>query len=151
MKTKRLNGTVDVGDKPETRRTARAQACIKVSGDVLKLIMKKKVLKGDVLEGARLAGIIAAKRTDEIIPLCHPLRMTDIKISFHYLDQAIKVISEVQAIDRTGVEMEALTACTVSALTIYDMCKMYDKSMEITDVMLLEKQGGRSGAYRRGQ
>ena len=145
----RLEGMVDVGAKRETKRTARAQAFIKVSDRVRGLIKEKKVKKGGVLEQARVAGVLAAKKTADLIPLCHPLRITDVKLSYEFAESGIRIISEVSATERTGVEMEALTASAVCALTIYDMCKMYDKSMEITDIFLLEKRGGKSGTYKR--
>jgi len=136
---------IDVSSKKETKRVAKSQAVIKLKKEVMDLIKNKKVIKGDVLENARSAGILAAKKTSDLIPLCHPLRITDIKISFSFTDNGIVIISQVSAIERTGVEMEALVACAISALTVYDMCKMYDRSIEITDVMLLEKRGGKSG------
>ena len=145
----RLNGMVDVSEKEVTRRTAKAQAVVKLKKGVLNLIKSQQILKGDVLEQAKVAGIMASKKTSDIIPLCHPLQISDIKISFFFLNYGIRIISRVKAMERTGVEMEALTACAVAALTIYDMCKMYDKSMEITDIMLLEKKGGKSGTFRR--
>jgi cyclic pyranopterin phosphate synthase len=147
--TRDLKGMVDVGAKKETRRTARAQAFVRLKSRVLNLIKEKKAKKGDVLEQARVAGIMAAKKTNHLIPLCHPLRIADVSIDYAFEEGGIRIISEVSAIERTGVEMEALTACAVSALTIYDMCKMYDRSMEITDVLLLEKRGGKSGTYKR--
>jgi len=145
----RIEGMVDVSQKKETRRTARAQAFIALSEKALRLIREKKVKKGDVLEQARVAGVMAAKKTPELIPLCHPLRITDVKVHFEFAENGIRILAEVSATERTGVEMEALTAGVVSALVIYDMCKMYDPSMELTDVFLLEKRGGRSGTYRR--
>ena len=145
----RIEGMVDVSQKKETRRIARAHAFITLNEKTLRLIREKKVKKGDVLEQARVAGIMAAKKTPELIPLCHPLRITDVKVHFEFAENGIRILAEVSATERTGVEMEALTACTLSALVIYDMCKMYDTSMEITDIFLLEKHGGRSGTYRR--
>ncbi|MBT9130717.1 MAG: Cyclic pyranopterin monophosphate synthase 2 [candidate division WS2 bacterium] len=140
-----MNGLVDISKKEITRRKATAQAVVKLKKRVLTLIKEGQILKGDVLEQARLAGIMASKRTSDIIPLCHPLAILDIKISFTYFNSGIRIVSYVVAMDRTGVEMEALVACAVSALTIYDMCKMYDRSIEIADIMLLEKKGGESG------
>ena len=142
-------GMIDVSAKKETRRTAVAGALVKLSSKVLNLIKGEKVLKGDVLEQACLAGIMAAKKTSDIIPLCHPLRISDVKISFEFTPGGIEITSRAAAIERTGVEMEALVAASVSALTIYDMCKMYDRAIEITDIMLLEKRGGKSGTYKR--
>ncbi len=140
-----MNGLVDISKKEITRRKATAQAVVKLKKRVLTLIKEGQILKGDVLEQARLAGIMASKRTSDIIPLCHPLAILDIKISFTYFNSGIRIVSYVVAMDRTGVEMEALVACAVSALTIYDMCKMYDRSIKIADIMLLEKKGGESG------
>lgn len=134
------DGMIDVGNKELTRRTATSQATIKLSPSTLDLIKNGKTLKGDVLEVARVAGIMAAKKTPAIIPLCHPLQLSYVKISFSFFADGIVITSQVSAIERTGVEMESLLACAVSALTIYDMCKMYDKAMEITDIKLLEKK-----------
>lgn len=134
------NGMIDVSDKELTKRIATSRAIIKLSSSTLDLIKNGEILKGDVLEVARVAGIMAAKETPAIIPLCHPLRLSYVKISFSFLDDGIAITSQVSAIERTGVEMESLLACAVSALTIYDMCKMYDKAMEITDIKLLEKK-----------
>lgn len=144
-----MNGLVDISNKKESKRVAKAQGFIRLKKEIIRLIKMKKILKGDVLENARLAGILAVKKTPDLIPLCHPLRLSDIKISFEFTRSGIKVISEVQALERTGVEMEALVACAISALTIYDMCKSYDRSIEITDIMLLEKRGGESGVFKR--
>ena len=146
---KRLNGMVDVSDKNITLRRAKAQAVVKMKPQIIALIKKKKILKGDVLEQAKVAGIMAAKKTSELIPLCHPLSISDIKLSFTLGSKEVKVTSYVTARERTGVEMEALIAATLAALTIYDMCKMYDRAIEITDILLLEKTGGKSGVFRR--
>ncbi len=146
---KRLNGMVDVSDKNITLRRAKAQAVVKMKPQIIALIKKKKILKGDVLEQAKVAGIMAAKKTSELIPLCHPLSISDIKLSFTLGSKEVKVTSYVTARERTGVEMEALIAATLAALTIYDMCKMYDRAIEITDILLLEKTGGKGGVFRR--
>lgn len=142
---------VDVGDKAETRRIARADGTIRMSAATLKLIVAGRAKKGDVLGVARIAAIQAAKRTGELIPLCHPLGLT--RISAEFVSQkrppAIRLLVTVETIGRTGVEMEALTAVSVGLLTIYDMCKAVDRSMVIDDVKLLEKSGGRSGHFRR--
>ncbi len=113
------------------------------------LVAKGAIAKGDVLAVARVAGIQAAKRAPDLIPLCHPLLVGSVFVNFRIEDSFIEVESQVETIDRTGVEMEALTACTVACLTIYDMCKSADRSMVIGDVALWEKTGGRSGTYRR--
>ncbi|MDI6751902.1 MAG: cyclic pyranopterin monophosphate synthase MoaC [bacterium] len=142
-------GMINVSKKKETERRAKAQAVIKLKEELIKRIKENRIEKGDILEQARVAGILAAKKTPELIPLCHPLRITGIDISFSFIDGGIRVLSEVFGTERTGMEMEALVACAVSGLTIYDMCKMYDKTIEITDILLLEKSGGKSGDYRR--
>ncbi|MBU0549298.1 MAG: cyclic pyranopterin monophosphate synthase MoaC [Candidatus Omnitrophica bacterium] len=147
----KLEGTIDISNKGETKRVAKAEALVKLKSEVIKLIKDNKIFKGDVLENARLAGIMAAKKTHDLIPLCHPLRITDIKISFAVINRGIRIISQVQALERTGVEMEALVSCTICALTIYDMCKMYDKAIEIKNIVLLEKHGGKGGTFKRAK
>jgi cyclic pyranopterin phosphate synthase len=141
---------VDVSEKPTTRRIARASACVLMRPATLELIVTGKAAKGDVLATARLAGIMAAKRTGELIPLCHPLPIESatVELTAEPPDRLCVVATAVLS-GRTGVEMEALTAAAVAALTIYDMCKAVDKGMVITDVRLDEKMGGRSGHYRR--
>ena len=141
---------VDVGEKPSTDRRAVARGRIRMQPETLQLIVGGDVKKGDVLGVARLSGIMAAKRTSELIPLCHPLRLTSVTIDFTPdLDSSeIVILAKVNARDRTGVEMEALVAVTTAALTIYDMCKSYDRGMTIDDICLLEKSGGKSGLYR---
>ena len=148
-KTDKPKGMIDVSAKKETKRTAGARAFVRLSGGIPKLIKEKKVFKGDVLEQARLAGIMAAKRTSDIIPLCHPLRLASVKISFKFAPGGIEIMCTAAALERTGVEMETLVGASVAALTIYDMCKMYDRAIEITDIYLLEKRGGKSGTYKR--
>jgi len=141
---------VDVGDKPVTRRVARASGRVRMQASTLALIRDRKLAKGDVLEVARLAGIMAAKRTGELIPLCHPLPLESVSVSFTFPDEttvAIEATAQVTA--KTGVEMEALTAVSVAALTIYDMCKSVDRAMEIDGIRLEEKSGGRGGQFRR--
>ncbi|MFH1867986.1 MAG: cyclic pyranopterin monophosphate synthase MoaC [Candidatus Omnitrophota bacterium] len=147
--TKRTGGMIDVSLKKENKRIAKAQATVKLKKEVLDIIKNNKAFKGDVLECARIAAISASKKTSDLIPLCHPLRITEVKISFVFIKDGIRIRSLVSAIERTGVEMEAMVACSVCALTIYDMCKMYDRSIEITDIMLIEKQGGKNGIYKR--
>ena len=141
---------VDVGAKPRTERQAVASGRIRMRPDTLELIMSGGVAKGDVLGVARLSGIMAAKRTSELIPLCHPLQLTNITIDFVPDSKAaeITIKATVKANDRTGVEMEALVAVSTAALTIYDMCKSYDRAMSIHAIQLLEKTGGKSGHYR---
>ncbi|WP_374763909.1 cyclic pyranopterin monophosphate synthase MoaC [Yunchengibacter salinarum] len=140
---------VDVGDKAVTRRTARAQAVVRMAPETLDAIQAGNLKKGDVLATARLAGIMAAKRTDSLIPLCHslPLSAVDIHLTPEAPDQ-IRIEAAAHVDARTGVEMEALTAASVAALTIYDMAKAIDRGMTITDVRLLEKRGGASGDFR---
>ena len=140
---------VDVGDKEESRRLARAGATVAMQAETLRLIRQGDIKKGDVLGTARIAGIMAAKRTAELIPLCHPLPVTKIALDLVLDDAAcaVKIEATVTTTGRTGVEMEALTAVTVAALTIYDMAKAIDRAMRITDVRLLEKRGGVRGDY----
>jgi len=142
---------VDVGAKSSTARRAVATSRIHMQPNTLNLITSGGVAKGDVLGVARIGGIMAAKRTSELIPLCHPIQLTSVTIDFTPdLDgSAIAIRAAVEAHDRTGVEMEALLAVSVAALTIYDMCKSYDRGMHVEAVQLLEKEGGRSGHYRR--
>ncbi|MEX0586467.1 MAG: cyclic pyranopterin monophosphate synthase MoaC [Pirellulales bacterium] len=143
---------VDVGDKPITVRTARASGRVRMKPETLALIRDRKAAKGDVLEVARLAGIGAAKQTGTLIPLCHPLLLDAVAVDFEFLDdQQLAITATVRATGRTGVEMEALCAVSVAALTIYDMCKSVDRVMAIEAVRLEEKSGGRSGHFRRGQ
>lgn len=140
---------IDVGDKKITKREAVARGEILLSLETIGLIRQGKIPKGDVLECARIAAVLAVKRTPELIPMCHPLRITHSKIDFDLRRNEIEIEAKVVAVDRTGVEMEALTAVTVAALTIYDMCKAVDKTMEISYVRLIKKSGGRSGDFLR--
>jgi cyclic pyranopterin phosphate synthase len=140
---------VDVSEKDLTEREAVAVGRVKVSSETLDLIKEGNIPKGDVLTVSRLAGIMAAKKTHDLIPLCHPLKIThvDVEISLNFEESAVEIRSTVKAVDRTGVEMEALTAVIISALTIYDMCKAVDKRMIIEGVHLEKKSGGRSGEF----
>jgi cyclic pyranopterin phosphate synthase len=141
---------VDVGAKSISRRLARASGIVRMSPDTLKLIQDKQAAKGDVLEVARLAGIMAAKRTSELIPLCHVLPLDSVAIDFEFPnEQSLQIVATVQVEAKTGVEMEALTAVSVTALTVYDMCKAVDRGMSIGPIQLEEKQGGCSGHWRR--
>lgn len=141
---------VDTSLKPETLREARASGCVRMAPATLRLIRDKGHAKGDVLEVARLAGIMAAKRTGDLIPLCHPLPITSASVAFTFVgDDALTIEATVRVFGRTGVEMEALTAVSVAALTVYDMCKAVDKDMTIDAIRLEEKTGGKSGPYRR--
>jgi cyclic pyranopterin phosphate synthase len=140
---------VNVGEKPATRRRALARCRVTMAQATVAAVVANEIAKGDVLSVARIAGIQAAKRTSDMIPLCHPLMLTSVNVEFQVEDASIVVESEVEVNDRTGVEMEALHACSVAALTIYDMCKAIDKDMVIGELALWEKSGGRSGEYRR--
>lgn len=144
-------GMVDVGEKQKTRRIAKAQTIVKLNKEIISKIKNKKIPKGDVLETAKIAGILAVKKTAEIIPLCHNIEIESAYIKFKIQDENIIITSTIRAYAKTGVEMEALTACSVSALTIYDMCKMFSKTIEINSAYLLEKQGGKSGDYKRDE
>ena len=143
---------VDVGAKEITERVAVARASVIMQAATLKLIKDKKAAKGDVLAVAQLAGIMAAKRTAELIPLCHPLSLSnvEVKLSIDAKRRAVDIEATCKLKGRTGVEMEALTAASVAALTVYDMCKAVDRGMRITDLHLVHKDGGRSGEYRAG-
>lgn len=141
---------VDVGDKAVTRRNARASAVVRMKADTLKLIRDKRAAKGDVLEVARLAGIMATKRTSDLIPLCHPLSLESVALEFNFDDaESLRITSTVQVEAKTGVEMEALTAASIAALTVYDMCKSVDRGMMIGPIQLEEKSGGRGGHWQR--
>lgn len=142
---------VDVGLKDQTRRSATAEGTITMSEKAFALVRKGDIKKGDVLGVARIAGIMAAKKVDQLIPLCHPLAISGVDVAFTLIEEqsAIHIEATVSITDRTGVEMEALTAVTTAALTIYDMCKAVDKSMEISDIRLLKKSGGKSGLFVR--
>jgi len=140
---------VDVGDKPETAREARAAGEITMSAAALRLIRSGKVAKGDPLQTARLAGIMAAKQTAALIPLCHPLALTHVSVDLTPTRRGYRIESRVRTTGKTGVEMEALTAVSVAALTIYDMVKAVDKAMIIGGICVIEKSGGRSGHYQR--
>jgi cyclic pyranopterin phosphate synthase len=140
---------VDVGDKPETRRVAVASAEVLTRPDVVEAIRTGATKKGDVLAVARIAGIQAAKRTAELIPLCHPLPLDTAAVDLALLADRVQIRATCVTTGRTGVEMEALTAASVAALTVYDMCKALDRAMVITGVRLEEKSGGRSGHYVR--
>lgn len=140
---------VDVTPKEPTHRRAIARGRVFMQPETTSLVARGAITKGDVLAVARVAGIQAAKRTPDLIPLCHPLLVGSVLVNFKIDDSFIEVEAQVETIDRTGVEMEALTACSVACLTIYDMCKSADRSMVIGEMALWEKTGGRSGTYRR--
>ncbi len=136
--------------KEVTSRCARASGLVRMKPETLALIRNRQLAKGDVLEVARLAGIMAAKKTAELIPLCHPLSLDSVQLSFDFPDDSsVRILAEVRVTARTGVEMEALTAVSVAALTIYDMCKSVDRGMTIESIALEEKSGGKSGHFVR--
>ena len=141
---------VDVGGKPDTRRMARASAMITMQPETLELIRSGEIGKGDVLGVARVAGIMATKRTSDLIPLCHPIPIDGVSLEFEFLDnQRIQAVATVWTTGKTGVEMEALTCVGVVGLTIYDMCKSVDRGIVVTEVRLEEKSGGKSGHFQR--
>ena len=142
---------VDVTPKEPTHRKAVARGRVYMKPETASLVARGAMSKGDVLAVARVAGIQAAKRTADLIPLCHPLLVGSVFVNFRLEDDHIEIEAQVDTVDRTGVEMEALTACSVAALTIYDMCKSADRTMVIGDIALWEKTGGRSGTFRRRQ
>jgi cyclic pyranopterin phosphate synthase len=142
---------VDVTEKEPTDRKAVAQGIISMGLSTFRMIKNRKVKKGNVIETARIAGIMAAKKTSDLIPMCHPLNLTHVAVDF-YPDESsssIRIESSVKIFSQTGVEMEALTAVAVAALTIYDMCKSYDRAIVISNICLLEKDGGKSGKFVR--
>ncbi|PIP40759.1 MAG: cyclic pyranopterin monophosphate synthase MoaC [Desulfobacterales bacterium CG23_combo_of_CG06-09_8_20_14_all_51_8] len=142
---------VDISAKSSTERKAQARGKISMTADTFEKIMTNGMRKGNVLETARIAGIMAAKKTWELIPLCHPIQISHVQVNFYPDAEAhsIDITASVKINDRTGVEMEALTAVSVAALTIYDMCKSHDRGMTISDICLVEKSGGKSGVYVR--
>ncbi len=144
---------VDVSAKPPTEREAVATGRVVMKPETLRMIIENRIAKGEVLQVARVAGIMAAKKTSELIPLCHPLGISSVNVDFLVKDKenTIEIISRVKTVGQTGVEMEALTATAVAALTIYDMCKAVDREMVISEIMLLEKRGGKSGEFIRAE
>ncbi|MDQ7786204.1 MAG: cyclic pyranopterin monophosphate synthase MoaC [Thermodesulfovibrionales bacterium] len=143
---------VDVSKKPLTQREAVAQCSVVMKRETLQLILDNQIPKGDVIAVARVAGIMAAKKTNELIPMCHPLNISSVAIEFKTDTgkNRIDIQSTVKVSGQTGVEMEALTSAAIAALTVYDMCKSVDKEMVITEIMLIRKKGGKSGVFRRG-
>jgi cyclic pyranopterin phosphate synthase len=144
---------VDVTAKASTQRIAVARAVVHMNAETFRRIAAGTVSKGNVLETARIAGVMAAKKTADLIPMCHPLNLTHVQVDFFPEEKAhtIRVEGTARTVDQTGVEMEALTAVSVAALTLYDMCKAVDKAMTITDICLLKKTGGKSGTFVRGE
>jgi cyclic pyranopterin phosphate synthase len=142
---------VDISDKKPTMRVAIAQGVVSMSREPFEKIVNQTAKKGNVFETARIAGIMAAKKTSDLIPMCHPLNINHIAIDFfpNKVENSIRIQAAVRAMDQTGVEMEALTAVSVAGLTLYDMCKSYDRAMTISDICLLEKSGGKSGLFVR--
>lgn|SRR5512143_3508706 len=142
---------VDVSEKPPTAREAVARGTVSMKKTTLRLIQEGRMSKGDVLGVARIAGIMAAKKTPGIVPLCHPLNITSVEVAFEYGKKGdrIHIESRVRVNGQTGVEMEALTAVAAAALTIYDMCKAVDREIVISDILLIEKRGGKSGTFKR--
>lgn len=142
---------VDISDKPDTDREATARGTVHLRPQTLRMILEKSIPKGDVEAVARVAGIMAAKRVDRLIPLCHSLAITSAEVTFtpHPNQGSLEIESRIKVNGKTGAEMEALTAVSVAALTIYDMCKAVDKGMTIENIRLVSKHGGRSGKYRR--
>lgn len=141
---------VDVSEKPSTAREAVARGSVYVKPSTMKLIIDKAVPKGDVIAVARVAGIMAAKKASELIPMCHPLNITSVSVDIKTGEKnKIDIEARAKTVGQTGVEMEALTAVCAAALTIYDMCKAVDKEMTISDIMLTEKRGGKSGEFKR--
>ncbi len=142
---------VDVSDKETTKRVAIARGFVKIRKEVLDTIASGKVNKGDVLSVAQIAGITAAKKTGDLIPLCHPLGLDHVSVDLLVMQSGVQITASATTSGKTGVEMEALTAVTVAALTVYDMCKAADREMVIDNIMLLEKSGGRSGHFVRSE
>ena len=140
---------IDVGAKKDTKRIAKAQAYVKLNAEIIRLILANKIPKGNVLEDARIAGILAAKNTAGLIPLCHNLPLNYVGVKFELDNTGVLIKTEARCTGKTGVEMEALVAASIAALTIYDMCKMFAQNLEIGEVFLLEKRGGKSGVYVR--
>ncbi len=140
---------IDVGDKDKTKRTAKASAFVKLDAELIKMIRENKAPKGNIIETARLAGIMAAKKTSELIPLCHNIEMDKVSVDFEFKADGIRIEAFAKTVAKTGIEMETMAAVSVAALTVYDMVKMFNRSVEITDVMLLYKDGGKDGVYER--
>lgn len=141
---------VDVGTKPDTERVAVAAGCVHMKAETLALIQQGMLKKGDVLAVARVAGIMAAKKTADLIPLCHPIALThlDLELTLDSMTHTVSIVATARTTGKTGVEMEALTAVTVAALTVYDMAKAVDREMRLSDIRLLEKRGGQHGDYK---
>jgi cyclic pyranopterin monophosphate synthase len=142
---------VDVGAKPKTERVAVATARVRMKAATVRRIVQGKVEKGDVLAAAQLAGVMAAKRTPDLVPLCHPISLSGVEVEVWTRGAGVDVRTEVKTVDRTGVEMEALTAAAAAALTVYDMCKSVDRGMVVESLQLEHKSGGRTGTWDRAK
>jgi cyclic pyranopterin phosphate synthase len=142
---------VDVGSKPKTERVAVATARVRMKPATVRRIVQGKLEKGDVLAAAQLAGVMAAKRTPDLVPLCHPISLSGVEVEVWTRGAGVDVRTEVKTVDRTGVEMEALTAAAAAALTVYDMCKSIDRGMVVESLQLEHKSGGRSGTWQRAK
>lgn len=142
-------GMIDVGNKKKTRRTAKARVFINLGRELINKIRNNLLPKGNVLETARIAGILAAKKTHELIPLCHNIEIEHVGINFTFKDDGLLIESSTRTTAKTGIEMEALTACSIAALTVYDMCKMFGRGIVISSIELIEKRGGKSGIYKK--
>ncbi|HSN13391.1 MAG TPA: cyclic pyranopterin monophosphate synthase MoaC [Anaeromyxobacteraceae bacterium] len=140
---------IDVGAKPATERVAVARGLVEMSRATMGLVRRGEVEKGDVIAAARLAGVMAAKRTPDLVPLCHPIALSGVEVEVHPRAAGLEVTATVRTVDRTGVEMEALAAVSAGCLTIYDMLKRHERGMRIAGIALLEKKGGRSGHWKR--
>src|SRR5512140_1533938 len=140
---------IDVGAKPKTERVAVARGLVEMSRATLALVRRGEVEKGDVVAAARLAGVMAAKRTPDLVPLCHPIALSGVEVEVKARAAGLEVVATVRTVDRTGVEMEALAAVAAGCLTIYDMLKRHERGMRIVEVALVEKRGGRSGHWKR--
>jgi cyclic pyranopterin monophosphate synthase len=142
---------IDVGDKDRTERVAVARGGVEMAPATVGIVRRGASEKGDVLAAARLAGIMAAKRTPELVPLCHPIALSGVEVEARTSRRGVEVVATVRTVDRTGVEMEALAAVAAACLTVYDMLKRYERGMRIAGIELVEKRGGRSGHWRRGR
>ncbi|MBN1969454.1 MAG: cyclic pyranopterin monophosphate synthase MoaC [Candidatus Delongbacteria bacterium] len=147
----KIDGMIDVGEKQKTRREATCKSVVKLNSEIIEMILTDKLPKGNVLEFARAAGIMAGKKTFDFIPLCHSIEIEQITVKFDIIESRSEIIvyATAKTTAKTGVEMEAMVACNIAALTIYDMCKMFSKEIEVGNSYLLEKTGGKSGHYVR--
>jgi len=146
---KEISGIIDVGNKKATKRIAKARATVLLTKSIVKKIEQKQIPKGDIFEIARVSAIMAVKKTQDLIPHCHNIPIENAEVDFKIKDDCVIVESVVKTVAKTGVEMEAMVACSIAALTIYDVCKMYSKAIEVKNICLVEKRGGKSGVYKR--